>query len=224
MAQHTDLFNAAKEGNHGEVARLLTVLAPKDIEHSGALREAAAQGHTQCVALLTASHVPVGDFAALNWAAQNGHLECVKLLVSRLDAKEDDSYALYCAVRGGHSDIVNFLLPISDPKACQSSALSRAAAGGKAECLSLLIPYSEPKQRNSRALRQAVLNGHTQCVEILYPVSDPNVVLDDLEDFIEPSGVDIKFYQAYTVLVSMMEKEHLEQSLNGVWTPAVRKL
>lgn len=57
MTHQTDLSNAAKEGNHSEVARLLTGLTAKEVEYSGALREAATNGHTQCVQLLYSSNL-----------------------------------------------------------------------------------------------------------------------------------------------------------------------
>lgn len=210
---YKELLAAATNGDHTAVERLLTVLTPQDIELSGALRAASTNGHTQCVQLLCSNDLPVSDTAALWWACTNGHLECVQILITRFNPNIDDSYALYCAVRVGHPQVVDFLIPLCDPKAAQSRALARAAFGGKTQCVASLIPVSDPKANNSQALRKALLNDHMECVEILYPVSDPHTVLQDLQELIEPSQQDCKFYQAHIVLKSIMEKEQLEQAI-----------
>lgn len=217
MADSTNLLNAAQNGNHTEVERLVAVLSSDDIERSGALRAAAMEGHVECVKLLCADGCPVTDPPALWWAATNGNLECVKELVRRFDATMEDSYALYCATRHAHIEVVEFLIPISDPFAQNSRALRRAAENGSAECLKRLIPVSDPKSNNSQALCSALVKQHIDCVELLYPVSDPKALLEELEQrACAPHAQDFDILTAYQMLKSMIEKEQLEHSINEV--------
>lgn len=208
----TDLLKAVKDNNLHEVEQLLAVLPPEHIERSGALREAAIRGYSQCVQLLCNGN-GVYDKVALFWACQNGHLECVQILIDHVDPKIEDSYPLYCAARGGLVNVVDFLIPLSDPKAAHSRALSTAAHAGHRHCVAALISVSDPTANNSQALREALVGGHTECTEILYTVSDPQAVLKDLEHILATQPYNTEFDQAFTVLKAMMEKDQLENTL-----------
>lgn len=212
------LCDAAKNGQHTEVERLILLCSPEQIERSEALRQAAYNGHVECVKLLTAARFEVNDYPSLWWAIQNGHTDCVTVLLQRLDPKKDDSYALYVAARNGWVDILQLLLPLTDPLAQESRALGGAAAKGSAECVQALIPVSNPKADNSGALFAAVRYNHMACIELLYPVSDPQKALERLR-LIYPDETESHF-----LLQGLIEREHLRNVVGDFGVHSVRKI
>lgn len=219
MNQIDDLLAAAKNGNHLEVERLILGLSPEEIERSDALREAAKNGHAQCVKLLGNKHYTQDIFKVLE-EVRHGDLACVmKLIRSIDDANTQHTNALYYATQQGNAGMVEFLIPLCDPSAQHSLALRHAAESGYTECLKLLIPVSDPKANNNQALRSALLKQHMDCANMLYPVSDTQAILESLEHIMNaphPKSFDVQILAAQQILNAMIEKERLQLSIDGL--------
>jgi len=221
MTQIGDLLAAAKKGNTLEVERLISALSFEDIEHSGALQEAAKNGQVQCVKILADKCCAENILEVLE-DVRYGNPECVMELIDALDCKVQHRNALYYAVNHGNAEMVQFLIPFCDPGAQHSLALRHAAENGHTECLKLLIPVSDPKANKNQALRSALLKQHMDCAKVLYPVSDSQAVLDSLEELVRnphPNVFHAQLLEARDILETMMQKDQLEQSI-GELAPA----
>ena len=170
------LISRASAGDLPWAAKLLELGANPLAQSSQALREAAENGHAECVRLL----IPVSDpkargSYALQLAARNGHVGCVELLIPASSPQADDSRALVWAAKKGHAQCVELLIPVSDPQAERSIAFRGAAQYGHAECVKLLLPYSDPKAMHGQALLLAVENGHIDCVIVLSELAPDSI-------------------------------------------------
>lgn len=223
MTPIDDLLNAAKHGKTSEIERLLPTLNSEDIERSDALREAAKNGHAQCVRLLADELNALNIFSVLE-EVRHGDLACVRELICAIDSKVQHKNALYYATQQENVEMIEFLIPLSDPYAHRCLALRHAAENGKTECLKRLIPVSDPNAYNSQALRSTLIKQYMDCVEILYPVSNTTSVLEQLEadalnsDSRHPMHSDT--IRAYQTLKSMMEKDKIEYSIDGLNQPS----
>jgi ankyrin repeat protein len=139
---------AAKEGDKGELARLLksdpTLLGyrgagtPDAVVGNTALHWASAKGHAECVDLLLASCADPharnnGDSSPLHSAAISNHASCARALMrARADPNLADEYGdtpLKLAERANLSDVVAVLRGGDVPAGAASTAAPAPAAG-----------------------------------------------------------------------------------------------
>lgn len=117
----TALWHAARDGRAASVDALLKLKASPAItfEEQTPLYMAAANGHTECVAILLSQHgetldyVNLEDETALFAAARNGHVDCVRrLMCAGADYRTYNSSgdtALLIAARNGHEKVIRAL-------------------------------------------------------------------------------------------------------------------
>lgn len=128
---HTQLVEAARNGNADDVRRFIPLCDPKH-NHSEALCAAAENGHAECVALLIPLSNPKAQgYHPLRLACMNNHIDCVRLFLHSTPT-DDKSLPLQECVRHQHF-----------------------------ECLELLIPFCALHAHNGLPLRTAAHEGYT---------------------------------------------------------------
>jgi len=143
---HTQLVEAARNGNADDVRRFIPLCDPK-------------YNHSECVRLLVPVSRPKNDKSGVvRMCVQMQHSECLELLLPFFDANCRGGMALCDAAQAGYIHGVRRLIPLTDLEA-RTRALAAVARMGEQYCAELLYPVSEPLE----ALRQ---------IQELYP-QDP---------------------------------------------------
>lgn len=117
------LWEAAKQGNVGEVRRLIPISHCADW-NSHPLINAVRGEHVECVRLLIPVSNPKDYNTALVFACGRDSVECVKLLLEVADPLYNHSQALQSAVINKNQEIVDLLYPLSDPDAALKHLLN----------------------------------------------------------------------------------------------------
>lgn len=147
------------------------------------LCDAATEGDfDEVVRLVQLCDARWGYNAALRDAAENGHAQCVEVLIPHSTPKENDSWALREACENGHFECVKLLLPHSDPNDF-CVALENAAREGCAKSVDLILPQVSNVVALTSALEIAAINGHYDCVEVLYPHANVGRALNNLHEY-----------------------------------------
>ena len=141
------LVEATQTNDVDTVHHFMWACNPKD-RHSLPFITAARFGSLECLeALKTVSDVASNDAQALKEAAKNGHLDCVKFLcklcVPTFNHRREKALAL--AAGAGQLHIVQYLLEQgADPLYKRSTPLQMAAIHHQYETVDFLYPHSSP--------------------------------------------------------------------------------
>lgn len=142
-----NLVEATQANDVDTVHHLMWACKPKD-RNSLPFITAARYGSLECLeALKTVSDVTANDAQALKEAAKNGHLDCVKFLWNRsiphLDSR--GAKALIAAACTGQLEIVQYILDQGvDPHYKMSQPLCEAVLHNQYDVVNLLYEISNP--------------------------------------------------------------------------------
>jgi ankyrin repeat protein len=189
-----DIWEAAREGNVGEVTRLITqtpaLLDARDDDQWTPLMEACREGHIEVARWLVERGAAVHlredrGYPAIYWASWQGTAALVKLLLDHnadpTIAKEPGSSALMIAAVKGHRDVVECLLNnrlafarINDQDRDGKTALWRACYYGRGGVVGLLVKRgADPTIANPMAIAKEAppewvsAEGRRECVAAL---------------------------------------------------------
>lgn len=175
------LVEATQTNDVDTVHHFMWACNPKD-RNSLPFITAARFGSLECLeALKTVSDVTSNDAQAFKEAAKNGHLECVKFLwklcIPTLNHRGEK--ALAEAASTGQLHIVEYLLERgADPRYKRSTPLQMAAIHHQYETVDFLYPHSSPSEAlNALCLRSSNIRNQWQWFEEYVQSKDQKNIL-----------------------------------------------
>ena len=153
---------AAEQGNLEMVKYCVANRCPIN---ASSCRNAARNGHLECLKYLHEEAEAPWDWKTASEAAENGHLHILEYLVER-EYDEFDEYACHNAARNGHLECLKYLH--EDVKAPWGSVTaSEAALNGHLHILEYLVEREYDKFDKS-ACSLAAEYGHLECLKYLH--------------------------------------------------------
>jgi hypothetical protein len=157
---------AAEQGNLEMVKYCVANRCPIN---ASSCRNAARNGHLECLKYLHEDVKAPWDSETAYWAARNGHLHILEYLVER-EYDEFDKYACSCAAYNGHLECLKYLHEVVKAP-WDSITANWAALNGHLDILEYLVER-EYDEFNESACANAAYNGHLECLKYLREVTE----------------------------------------------------